>query len=122
MVSPAITTIVKIMETLPEETQSQVVEHLREWLLDNTLWDKQIEADAESGKLDKFIVKLQGKKPVRILSPRLLNPEDVHKFKMEVEALEELIEDIGLGNAMQGAEHGEFVSEDEIQKILRKED
>ena len=122
MVSPAITTIVKIMETLPEETQSQVVEHLRECLLDNTLWDKQIEADAESGKLDKFIVKLQGKKTVRILSPRLLNPEGVHKFKMEVEALEELIEDIGLGNAMQGAEHGEFVSEDEIQKILRKED
>ena len=43
MVSPAITTIVKMMETLPEETQSQVVEHLREWLLDmedETAWDE----------------------------------------------------------------------------------
>lgn len=43
MVSPAITTIVKMMETLPEETQSQVVEHLREWLLDmedESMWDE----------------------------------------------------------------------------------
>jgi len=43
MVSPAITTIVKMMETLPEETQSQVVEHLREWLLDmedEAAWDE----------------------------------------------------------------------------------
>lgn len=43
MVSPAITTIVKMMETLPEETQSQVVEHLREWLLDmedEAMWDE----------------------------------------------------------------------------------
>ena len=43
MVSPAITTIVKMMEALPEETQSQVVEHLREWLLDmedESAWDE----------------------------------------------------------------------------------
>ena len=43
MVTPAITTIVKMMETLPEETQSQVVEHLREWLLDmedEAAWDE----------------------------------------------------------------------------------
>ncbi len=43
MVTPAITTIVKMMETLPEETQSQVVEHLREWLLDmedESMWDE----------------------------------------------------------------------------------
>ena len=43
MVSPAITTIVKMMEALPEETQSQVVEHLREWLLDmedESMWDE----------------------------------------------------------------------------------
>lgn len=43
MVSPAITTIVKMMETLPEETQSQVVEHLREWLMDmedEATWDE----------------------------------------------------------------------------------
>ena len=43
MVTPAITTIVKMMETLPEETQSQVVEHLREWLLDmedEAMWDE----------------------------------------------------------------------------------
>jgi hypothetical protein len=43
MVTPAITTIVKMMENLPEETQSQVVEHLREWLLDmedESMWDE----------------------------------------------------------------------------------
>jgi hypothetical protein len=43
MVTPAITTIIKMMETLPEETQSQVVEHLREWLLDmedESIWDE----------------------------------------------------------------------------------
>ena len=43
MVTPAITTIVKMMETLPEETQAQVVEHLREWLLDmedESTWDE----------------------------------------------------------------------------------
>ncbi|RJP52020.1 MAG: hypothetical protein C4586_03570 [Anaerolineaceae bacterium] len=43
MITPAISTIVKMMETLPEETQSQVVEHLREWLLDmedEAMWDE----------------------------------------------------------------------------------
>lgn len=43
MVSAAIATVVKMMETLPEETQSQVVEHLREWLLDmedEAAWDE----------------------------------------------------------------------------------
>jgi hypothetical protein len=43
MVSPAITTVVKMMETLPEETQSQIVEHLREWLMDmedEAAWDE----------------------------------------------------------------------------------
>ena len=43
MVTPSIATVVKMMETLPEETQSQVVEHLREWLLDmedEAIWDE----------------------------------------------------------------------------------
>ncbi len=43
MVSPSITTLVKMMETLPEQTQSQVVEHLREWLADmedEAAWDE----------------------------------------------------------------------------------
>ena len=43
MVTPAITTIVKMMESLPDKTQSQVVEHLREWLLDmedESVWDE----------------------------------------------------------------------------------
>ncbi len=43
MVSPAIATVIKMMETLPEETQSQVVKHLREWLLeleDESTWDE----------------------------------------------------------------------------------
>lgn len=34
MVSPAIATVVKMLETLPEETQLQAVERLREWLAD----------------------------------------------------------------------------------------
>jgi len=43
MVTPAITTVVKMMESLPEATQLQVVEHLREWLLDmedEIAWDE----------------------------------------------------------------------------------
>ena len=43
MVTPSIATVVKMMETLPEETQSQVVEHLRAWLLDmedEAIWDE----------------------------------------------------------------------------------
>lgn len=32
MSSTAITTLVKMMETLPERTQSQVVEHVRDYL------------------------------------------------------------------------------------------
>ncbi len=42
MESPTITTLVKMMETLPEPAQSQVVEHLRDYietLQDETHWD-----------------------------------------------------------------------------------
>lgn len=43
MTSPAITTVIKMMETLPESTQNQVVEHLQEYLediLDEMQWDE----------------------------------------------------------------------------------
>jgi hypothetical protein len=43
MVSPAITTLIKIMETLPEEEQNQVVEALRAYIADlhdENLWDR----------------------------------------------------------------------------------
>ena len=43
MVSPAIATVVKMMESLPEKTQSRIAEHLREWLMDmedETAWDE----------------------------------------------------------------------------------
>ena len=43
MVTPAIETVIKMLETLPEETQSQVVERLREWLADfedEAAWDE----------------------------------------------------------------------------------
>jgi len=43
MSSTAIATVVKMMETLPEPTQSQVVEHLREYLddiQDELQWDE----------------------------------------------------------------------------------
>jgi len=43
MVSSAIATVIKIMENLPEETQSRAAEHLREWLLaleDESAWDE----------------------------------------------------------------------------------
>ena len=43
MVSPAIATVVEMMESLPEETRLQVVERLREWLMDmedETAWDR----------------------------------------------------------------------------------
>lgn len=42
MVSPAVTTVVKMLESLPEETQSRAVEYLREWLAeleDESAWD-----------------------------------------------------------------------------------
>ena len=46
MSSTAIVTVVKMMETLPEPTQDQVVEHLREYLVmiqDERKWDAQFE-------------------------------------------------------------------------------
>ncbi len=46
MSSTAIATVVKMMETLPEPTQDQVVEHLREYLVmiqDERQWDAQFE-------------------------------------------------------------------------------
>ena len=46
MSSTAISTVVKMMETLPEPTQDQVVEHLREYLVmiqDEREWDAQFE-------------------------------------------------------------------------------
>lgn len=44
MSSTAIMTVVKMMENLPDSTQSQVVDHLREYLADledEALWDEQ---------------------------------------------------------------------------------
>jgi len=46
MSSTAIATVVKMMETLPEPAQHQVVEHLREYLADipdELLWDETFE-------------------------------------------------------------------------------
>jgi len=43
MSSPAITTMIKMMESLPERVQDQVVEHLREYLedlRDELRWDR----------------------------------------------------------------------------------
>jgi hypothetical protein len=43
MSSPAITTMIKMMESLPERVQDQVVEHLREYLedlRDELQWDR----------------------------------------------------------------------------------
>jgi DNA-binding transcriptional regulator GbsR (MarR family) len=43
MSSPAITTVLKMMESLPEDVQDRVAEHLREYiqdLQDELKWDK----------------------------------------------------------------------------------
>ncbi|MCO6450483.1 MAG: hypothetical protein J5I90_06800 [Caldilineales bacterium] len=43
MASTAIATVVKMMETLPESTQDQVVEHLRDYIAEiqeERRWDK----------------------------------------------------------------------------------
>ena len=43
MTSKATTTIIKMLETLPEQAQDRVVEHLREYiedLRDEALWDE----------------------------------------------------------------------------------
>jgi hypothetical protein len=50
MSNPAITTAVKMLETLPQTTQSQVVEHLREYiavLRDELEWEQQFERSQE---------------------------------------------------------------------------
>jgi len=46
MSSAAITTVVTILESLPENVQARVVEHLSEYLMDlqdETEWDRQFE-------------------------------------------------------------------------------
>jgi len=43
MASPALTTILKLIESLPEERQNQLADHLREYLAgmeDEERWDK----------------------------------------------------------------------------------
>lgn len=43
MVSPAVLTMMKMLENLPEETQNRAVEHLQEWLAeleDETAWNE----------------------------------------------------------------------------------
>lgn len=43
MSSEAMTTVVKMLESLPEPTQNQIVEHLREYVLeiqDEIRWDR----------------------------------------------------------------------------------
>ncbi|QLQ08850.1 MAG: hypothetical protein HZY76_10570 [Anaerolineae bacterium] len=43
MSSPAITTVIKMMDSLPEQAQEQVAEHLREYLeelQDDIRWDR----------------------------------------------------------------------------------
>jgi translation initiation factor 2B subunit (eIF-2B alpha/beta/delta family) len=62
MVSGAITTVVKMLETLPEGAQAQVAEHLREYIAemqDDAEWDaqfqqtqKQLMAAAQQAKQD----------------------------------------------------------------------
>ena len=63
MSSPAITTMIKMMESLPEHVQDQVVEHLREYLedlRDELRWDRafkdtqtQLTAAARRAKQEK---------------------------------------------------------------------
>jgi translation initiation factor 2B subunit (eIF-2B alpha/beta/delta family) len=46
MASGAITTVVKMLETLPEGAQAQVAEHLREYIAemqDDAEWDAQLQ-------------------------------------------------------------------------------
>lgn len=60
MTTSAITTVIKMLETLPETTQNQVIEHLREYiaaLQDELQWDmtfqksqKQLIAAAQRAK------------------------------------------------------------------------
>jgi hypothetical protein len=50
MVSTAIITVVKMLETLPEATQAEVVEHLREYIAemqDGAEWDIQFQETQE---------------------------------------------------------------------------
>ena len=46
MVTGAITTVIKMLETLPEATQAQVAEHIREYIAemqDEAEWDAQFQ-------------------------------------------------------------------------------
>ncbi len=60
MSSPAITTVVKMMESLPEDVQNQIAEHLREYvqdLHDELKWDNSFKKSqqklVEAAKLAK---------------------------------------------------------------------
>jgi 2,3-bisphosphoglycerate-dependent phosphoglycerate mutase len=77
MASKAIATVVKMLETLPEDSQDQVVEHLRDYLgevKDNTRWDNtfkktQSQLIATARRAKKEIAEGRAK-PINGMNPR----------------------------------------------------
>ena len=57
MVSPALATIIKMIENLPEDRQNQLVDHLREYLAD--LEDEEQWSEAFARTQDKLAYRTQ---------------------------------------------------------------
>ena len=88
--------------------------HLRQWFSkrDWEKWDRQIEADSESGKLDVLIEGTLKGVIIELAQER----RDLF-FEMILEAIEE----IGLANAIREGRQNEFVSEESIMAILERQ-
>ncbi|MFN7416210.1 MAG: hypothetical protein ACK5RT_20395 [Dolichospermum sp.] len=76
MSSPAITTVIKMMESLSEDAQDRVTEHLREYLADlqdNLKWDNSFQKTQQ-----KLIASAQRAK--REIAEGLAKPMDYDKL------------------------------------------
>ena len=85
---------------------------LRQWFSERDWekWDKQIEADSGSGKLDFSIEKALKGVIIELAQERR---------DLFVEMILEAIEEIGLANAIREGRQNEFVSEESIIAILK---
>jgi hypothetical protein len=84
---------------------------LRQWLTERDWrnWDRQIEADSESGKLDFSIEEALKGVIIELAQERR---------DLFLEMIVEAIEEIGLANAIREGRQNEYVSEESIVAIL----
>jgi hypothetical protein len=76
MTSTAVTTVLKMMESLPEDAQNQVVEHLRDYLeglREETKWDKAF----KSTQTQLIAAAQQARKEIAEGQAKPLSPKDL---------------------------------------------